>query len=258
MFHIAFTQHSGKQTNQQDALWNGTSCIQHRNVPTTVCMNSEMPRLLAVSDGVANSPFPQLASRMLTEILADLATSHELSSRLVRSLHARLCDKYAKGRTFGTSATLVAAQFNNNGAIVVNVGDSRAYHILPSSPATSLDKKAIWHQKSRDHTVLNELIEDGEATPNKGYAQIYQGLMHCLVADDEATDFPVVVEKFIFEAETDILLCSDGLHDVLGDTLLQKLYSPTLSVKEQVDIWRNAVLSRGAPDNFSIILARSV
>jgi serine/threonine protein phosphatase PrpC len=51
-------------------------------------------------------------------------------------------------------------------------------------------------------------------------------------------------------------LCSDGLHDTLGDDRLRNLYNASASPLEQVKIWRKAVMAAGAPDNFSIIFSR--
>ena len=70
----------------------------------------------------------------------------------VRRVHGLLCDRYAWGRTFGTSTTLAAAQILEGRCIVLNVGDSRAYRITFDG---------CWQRLSRDHTVLAELLEQG-------------------------------------------------------------------------------------------------
>ena len=53
-----------------------------------------------------------------------------------------------------------------------------------------------------------------------------------------------------------LLLCSDGVHDTLGDARLMKLADPGLTVLQQVEIWRKAVLLAGAADNFSMLLVQ--
>ena len=251
---VALTQHSGKrQRSQQDAVWNGQACIQARNAPTSSAVVATDGLLLAVADGVAISPAPHLASRFVVETLAQLvaktasATAPALSARTVRAVHGKLCERYAHGDTQDTSATLVAAQFQPGSCTVVNVGDSRAYRISAAG---------VWTQLSRDHTLLNDLRDEGYALDEDAADELCDGLAHCLVANDEEDGFSVHLSQSPWQAGDWLLLCSDGLHDTLGDAEMQRLFSPHHTLAEQVEVWREAVLAAGAPDNFSIVLAR--
>ena len=248
MIEVAYSQHSGKlNRSQQDALWNGATCIQSINAATSSYTTEGDRLLIAVADGVATSPFPHLASRFVIEALAEFGNDDALSVKNVREIQGELCDRYAKGKTLGSATTLVAASCCHAICHIVNVGDSRAYMITACGN---------WTQLSHDHTILNDLIETGEADPEIEYAQMYGGLAHCLIADDEEDGFSAHHRSTPFLAGDSLLLCSDGLHDTLGDTVLRQLYSPENSPQEQVAVWRKAVLQNGAPDNFSIILAR--
>ena len=53
-----------------------------------------------------------------------------------------------------------------------------------------------------------------------------------------------------------LLLCTDGVHDTINDNELQRLTDASLSPKAQVQVWRQAVLAAGAPDNLSMIFVR--
>lgn len=258
MIEIAFTQHSGKQQrSQQDAVWNGQACIQARNAPTSSAVLAADGLLLAVADGVAISPAPHLASRFVVETLAQLvaqlvaaspsATAPALSVRTVRAVHGKLCERYAHGDTQDTSATLVAAQFLLGNCVIANVGDSRAYRISAAG---------AWTQLSRDHTLLNDLRDEGYALDEDASDALCDGLAHCLIANDEEDGFSVHLSQSPWLAGDWLLLCSDGLHDTLGDAEMQRLFSVQNTLVEQVEAWREAVLSAGAPDNFSIVLAR--
>ncbi len=153
----------------------------------------------------------------------------------------------SKGKTFGASTTLVAVEFLEDRCRVLNVGDSRAYRIAADGE---------WRQISHDHTLLNAYIARGEADAQQEYASLYDSLDSCLVADDEELDFPVHSAEAPFLPGDRLLLCSDGVHDTLGDARLIKLTDPSLTVLQQVDVWRKAVLAAGAPDNFSMLLAQ--
>ena len=96
----------------------------------------------------------------------------------------------------------------------------------------------------------------GQASCDQEYARIYDALDACLIADDEETEFPVHWQVSDFEVGDTLLLCSDGVHQTIGQQMLEQLFDPHLSTYTQVDIFRTAVLNAGAPDNFSLILAR--
>jgi serine/threonine protein phosphatase PrpC len=53
-----------------------------------------------------------------------------------------------------------------------------------------------------------------------------------------------------------VLICTDGLHDTLGQPALEALYRAERPLKEQVAAYLDAVLDAGAPDNVSLILGR--
>jgi serine/threonine protein phosphatase PrpC len=245
---IAFTQHCGSIPSQQDALWNGAKVFQQRNLLCREITVESGRQFFAVADGVASSPMPQRASRLVLDVLtAEIAGGAVLDGRLIRRVHGRLCDVLAKGRSFGASTTLVAAECIGDRCLVLNAGDSRAYRIAADGE---------WRQLSHDHTVLNAMIDSGEADAGKEYASFYSMRDSCLVADDGETDFSIARADASFLVGDAILLCSDGVHDTLGDSKLRHLTDPCLSVLEQVKVWRKAVLAAGAPDNFSMVLAK--
>ena len=108
---------------------------------------------------------------------------------------------------------------------------------------------------SHDHTILNDFIESGQAQSEEQYAGIYDGLAHCLVADEEEFDFPIArAEKSLCVGDC-ILLCSDGVHDVLSAEFLQQSFQHCSPVECVTDL-RNRILQIGAPDNFSIVLVK--
>ena len=249
---IAYTQHLGRNTGQQDALWNGKEVFQRRNVPADQIAggDDDGPVIVAVADGVASSPVPQKASKFVLETLSrEIAGGASFDPRTIRRVHGRLCDVLAKGDTFGSSTTLAAVACQIDRCTVISVGDSRGYRITADG---------IWKQLTRDHTILNAMIDRGEADSETEYATIYNMLDSCLVADDEETEFPVHREESPFLIGDSILLCTDGVHDTLGDAKMQQLTDQSLDSCAQIGVWRKAVLAAGAPDNFSMILLRRI
>ncbi|MEA5097259.1 MAG: protein phosphatase 2C domain-containing protein [Burkholderiaceae bacterium] len=263
-FEIAYTQHSGKQHHeQQDAMFNGAKVIQSQDLPTTHFTLDVKSSMFAVADGVAVSPVPDAASRFVMQSLskdfskiisADIKA--QIGPGLVRKVHGKLCDRYAKGKTKGSSATLAMVQCTGDMIVALNVGDSRVYRINCHDE---------WQQLSMDHTVGRDMIDEGELTELgvegaefDDEVAMYSGLAHCLIADHEEDGFPVHHVTASLNQEDRLLLCTDGVHDVLGDARLQCLYDAKKQVDEQVNIWREAILDIGAPDNFSLILVERI
>lgn len=248
---IAVTQHVGSDRHkhgQQDALWAGGAVIQSGDLVPEQRDEAAAVVTVAVADGVTNSPHADRASRLVLEVFAvEVQSGAILDGRLIRRVHGRLCDRLARGATFGAATTLAAAQFRDGRLIVLNVGDSRVYRISANG---------TWQQLSRDHTLLNAMIDRGEADPNVEYARMYQMLDACLVADDDETDFAVHRAECEPSPGDAFLVCTDGVHGVLTDSRLRRLTDRRLAPSAQLRKWRKAVLAAGAPDNFSAILVQ--
>ncbi len=129
----------------------------------------------------------------------------------------------------------------------VNVGDTRIYHINASGKARQL---------SKDHTLLQGLIDEGKTHKGMNYSSAYDALEHYLCADFASTDFAISRQDFCLKAGEQVLLCTDGVHETLGDLALWNAFKLDLSPASQCVIWRKEIMKRGAPDNFSMILVR--
>ena len=244
---LAYTQHCGNNPGQQDALWVGPQVFQQRNLPPNA-LDSEDPCVwAAVADGLADSPHSERASCFVLQALATNSAAGALcTARLVRQVQAELCDALARGPARGASTTLALAACSAERCTVLHVGDSRVYRIAADGQ---------WQQLTRDHTQLQRMIDDREAKEDFEYATIYNVLESYLAADGEETDFSIGCCSTQLAPGDALLLCTDGVHDTLG-AHLQTLHNPQFAPLEQVQAWRRAVLQRGAPDNFSMVLVQ--
>ena len=123
----------------------------------------------------------------------------------------------------GMGTTLVAALAGEEEALILNEGDSRAYHISEESGIS---------QVTRDHSLVEDLVERGELTPD-------------LKADSFRREL----------AEGDfLLLCSDGLSNVVSE---QEILYEVVHGGEACTCCRRLLdiaLHRGAPDNVTAVL----
>jgi len=249
-YTIACSQHSGRDNRfpqQQDSLWNGETGFQKRNLLPQQYVAHGESLSVAVADGVGCSPRAELASLCVLQALASESPDKAFDRGLVWRLQEKLCKSLARGATCGSSTTLAAVRCYPDHCEVLNAGDSRVYRISAAG---------VWQQLSHDHSLINSLIEQGEAEEGVEYASFYYSLDSCLVADGEESEFAIHRRIERMAAGDTLLLCTDGVHDTLSEAQLQSLYSASLSPKEQAQVWRDAVLAAGAPDNLSLIVLR--
>jgi serine/threonine protein phosphatase PrpC len=251
---LTLCTHRGSAGEQQDALLFG-----HRVIQSSHLLHSEQVEvkdlLIAAADGVATSSSAALASRRYLAALATVmaerpadAAGQPMTARDVRAAHQLFCDELTRRRSScGASTTLVAAHIIGRRVAVLNVGDSRAYRRSASGEVVQI---------SRDHTELNRLRESGIADAGVEYGSIYDALSDCLIADPEETGFAIHCESLELQEGDLLVLCSDGVHDVLGDAAWRVLIAEHATPHALVQQTRERVLAAGAPDNFSIIVVR--
>jgi len=254
---LAFAQHRGLRAgSQQDALLVAGEIHQASNLAVRHLACDSVDGLCAVADGVAISPYPQRASRTVLEALCGIGPQHDdllqdgwIGPRLIRRhVHPALCRALAGDRrTRGSACTLAMLQWRAGRFSVLNVGDSRVYRI---------DREGRWQQLSRDHTYFQSMVERGEIAADQYVGQLYQDLEHMLGADEAEDDFAIHWRPGDWTPEETFLICTDGLHDTLGQDALEALFRTERPLDAQAAVFLDAVLEAGAPDNVSLILGR--
>ena len=152
-----------------------------------------------------------------------------------------LSNKFAEYRGMGT--TLTGIMICSKGNVVVNCGDSRVYGF----------KDNELYQLTKDHTLINQMIDDGEITyeeslnhPKKHYLVKAVGIF-----DDCEADVSVVEDMDYF------LVCSDGLHSYVSDEEIKKIVlNDEIDVQRKTEDLKDTALMKGGYDNITVILAK--
>lgn len=208
------------------------------------------PRLLVVADGMGGHAAGELASATAVatlagvidgaddqdEALASLATAVESAGASIGLVVADNPD------LAGMGTTTTALYWLDDRVAVVHVGDSRAY-LLRDGELT---------QMTHDHTYVQTLIDAGRITPDEAAVHPRRSLLMRAIDGVQ----PVEPDLSVLEArEGDrYLICSDGLTTVVRDDEVQQVLSegdPTGTVTSLVEL----ALSRGAPDNVTVVVA---
>ncbi len=206
--------------------------------------------LMVVADGMGGHKAGEVASSIVVNGLTDkfkkLESIGEKQDAVnwirenVSSLNDAIfkyTDEFKESKGMGT--TLVLAIVTDDYILFGNVGDSSGFVM----------KKGGLYKVTKDHTLVNLLVETGELTKEEALNHPRKNvLMRALGANN-----PIDVDIFDVERECDaILLCSDGLTNMLNVNQIEKVLNSDLSLEEKVvKLIRKSNL-RGGTDNVSI------
>jgi serine/threonine protein phosphatase PrpC/rubrerythrin len=212
--------------------------------------------LFVVADGMGGHANGQNASRMaiqtiidyiLPQITENQQIGDEALAKLLRdgvqganqAVHQSNLEEHAD---MGT--TMTAALVFGPIVYVSNVGDSRTYLYREPGELTKI---------THDHSVVASLVEAGIIQPDDIYThpkrnQIYRSLGEKPVVDVDSF-------KVSLKPGDKLLLCSDGLWDMVRDPEIQRIMSlptpdPTTTGQKLIQ----AALDGGGEDNVSVIV----
>jgi PPM family protein phosphatase len=146
----------------------------------------------------------------------------------------------------GMGTTVVAAVLRGRTAAVGHLGDSRAYRYTSGR----------LHRITRDHSVVQELVDAGLLTeadardaPNRHIVTRALGLADAVTCD-------VVTDRF--EPGDILLLCSDGLTEMLGDDEIGRHCeraqgADSMDLPALVSTLVDAALAQGGIDNVTVV-----
>lgn len=147
----------------------------------------------------------------------------------------------------GMGTTVVVALFYDNHFTVAHVGDSRLYRL----------RNFELEQITRDHSLLQELIDRGFYTPEQANNSLNKNLVTRAIGIDEKVQIDIHEDKVMLN---DIyLLCSDGVTDMLDDELIKItiLDNENDLEKAAAEIIRLAN-EHGGKDNISALLIKPI
>lgn len=210
--------------------------------------------LCVVCDGMGGAKSGNIASSLAVDVFCqeirrcwmpnmDQDKIDQILSSAVKLANFTVYDQAKQFEEFdGMGTTLVAMLISGSTVTVINVGDSRAYGIAHSGI----------HQITRDHSLVQMMVDRGELTPE--VAKTYPGKN--FITRAVGTEPMVLSDIFHCKVEKGefLLLCSDGLSNVLDDQeiLFEVVHgvNKRRCCKRLLDIAK----SRGAPDNVTSVL----
>lgn len=147
----------------------------------------------------------------------------------------------------GMGTTVVAALFYDNRVALAHVGDSRTYRL----------RKDAFEQLTMDHSLLQELVDRGFYSPEEAQRATNKNYVTRALGVESAVE--VEVQEQVVEPDDWLVLCSDGLTDMVEDEdihLTISTFGGNLdTVARQLVQLAN---DSGGRDNISVVLAKVV
>jgi len=142
----------------------------------------------------------------------------------------------------GMGTTLVLLLFSGDRVYTANVGDSRIYRL----------RNGRLQQFSEDHSLVSELIDAGQITPDEAVNHSAQGVVTQYMGMPEAVE--PHVRSAALEPGDRFLLCTDGLTDQVSDEAIAQILTtrtePELACGTLVDAANQA----GGVDNVTVVV----
>lgn len=252
MLDVQFGQASdfGKvRTNNEDAMGSFIPASRHQA--------RSHGFLFAVADGVGGMDLGEVASTTAIAVLTDEFSSAQadtmlisLLPRLIQHANAAVHDKTLESEYRGKkmATTLVACALRYDQAIVSHVGDSRCY----------LVRNGKARQVTQDHTLVNEqrkmgLISAEEAPVSEARHVLIRSLGPELFVSADTT-------AVTLQAGDVLVLCTDGLHDQMSETMIAEIASQKKNAEEIAHelVTRAVEIDGGDNTTAQVIRVRSV
>jgi serine/threonine protein phosphatase PrpC len=205
--------------------------------------------LAVVADGVSGQEGGETASRMAVDVTIEAFRESPASwgalKRIYRAAQRANIEIHDRALVVtelrGMSTTLTAVVIQDGMLHAAHVGDSRLYLIRDGTIV----------QKTKDHTLAGERARIGLGTRAKGHpdrSTLTHSLGRELIAAIDRITFPLVRDDVL-------LLCSDGLYNVLEDRELRD-HVANKDLDEACGALIRAANTRGTPDNLTVALLR--
>lgn len=233
----------GQRTNQEDSLF-----------PSPEEAPSE-GSLFILCDGMGGHAAGEVASQTVCSVMSRFILSHPRDdgffeekdfSEALECAYAALDERDTDDeRKMGT--TLAFVMFHNGGCFVAHIGDSRVYHIRPSA------NKVLF--MTRDHSLVNELIELGELSREEAKTSRQKNVITRAMQphQDQFVRADCVNLTDLKDGDY-IYMCSDGMLEQMEDREIVNILSLRKPDPEKIRILIGA--TKDNKDNHSAHLIR--
>lgn len=219
-----------------------------------VFKNRENITLAVLADGMGGHRAGDVASRQAVKELGaeweqtELVDSEKTAQWLIQKIQGENEAIFKRGQEeealSGMGTTIVALALFSEQFTLANVGDSRAYLLR--------NRELI--QLTEDHSLVNELVKSGQITKEMAVNHPRKNVLTRSVG--MPTEVEVDVAIHYCKTGDHLLICSDGLTNMLTDEEISQIIETTATLEEAVNTLIDQANQKGGIDNITAILIR--
>ncbi len=204
-----------------------------------------------VADGMGGHNSGELASKMMCSIVKqyiiseyDPSMDYMEMAELIRAAFAEAnleiyrASLGKENEGMGTTATL--AFIYDGKLITAHVGDSRCYKIT--------DDKI--QQITTDHSYVNELLMNGKISASDAEVHPNRNMITRAVGTDMTVKVDMDIKTYMGET---ILICSDGLSNMLSDEQIFQTLKQNEEIQDAADKMVELANKKGGSDNITVL-----
>ncbi len=208
-----------------------------------------LPNVFIVADGMGGHNAGDYASRYAVEtVVEEIGASFEknpvkIMGRAIDKANAMIRQKAREDVSLnGMGTTMVIATCMGRYLEVANVGDSRLYVVHENRI----------EQVTQDHSLVEEMVRMGGIDRASARNHPDKNIITRAIG---ARDY-IEADFFNLELETGdmILLCSDGLTNMIEDDIIYRILTNGRSLKNRVEELVETANQNGGKDNISVIV----
>jgi serine/threonine protein phosphatase PrpC len=221
--------------------------VRQNNEDALLVGEGEDETLFVVADGIGGFEAGEVASSLAVDVLKDLPPGESFKAAIGEANRRIVAAGRGDEKLSGMGTTVVAIRFGGTQgepvAEVAHVGDSRAYLMRGG------DMKPI----TEDHSLVAELVRSGDLTRDQAAEHPQKNLITRALGADEEVDVDTAVLSV--EAGDRILLCSDGLSDMVSEAGISEILAQSPDDPERAARGLlSAALDAGGNDNITVVV----
>lgn len=207
-----------------------------------------LPNLFLVADGMGGHKAGEYASRFTVDtIVESVKASKEtepvaiMKEAVTKANELLIEEARADEKKSGMGTTIVVATILGKKLYVANVGDSRLY----------LVNREI-SQITRDHSLVEEMVRLGEM--DKAEAKDHPDKNVITRAIGAIPDVAIDFFEVELEEEDTVLMCSDGLTNMIEDEDIKKIILTQRDIAEKAEKLVMTANENGGKDNITVVV----
>ncbi len=223
---------------------------------------TEVVYCLLVADGMGGMAAGEVASQTAISTLVNIflhapAWTMRLGERGIEELMERMSARYRQidavlreraerdPNLSGMGTTMTLAMSFGRDLVLTHIGDSRAYIL----------RAGELHQLTRDQTLAQALADRGVISQEETATHGLRHVLTSALGGGEANTEPQV-QHVVLKENDQLLLCTDGLTDIVDDTIIGNVLRMAASSEDACAALVEAALRNGGKDNVTVALAR--